>query len=122
MSGKGPDTWCSVAGKLTSRVRAVLAACSTDVLSTAWLRGLAPAPAPVSLAPLHSLALTPATRRALSRHYDAYGDSYTEPIDEDTLRKCFDKMDVDVSVFKLYNMKDKKQDGMILLAPCRCFS
>ncbi|KAJ8736143.1 hypothetical protein PYW08_006799 [Mythimna loreyi] len=91
----GSDTWCSVAGKLTHRVRAVQAARSADVLSTAWLRALPPAPAPVPLQPLHALALTPATRLALARNYDAYGDSYTEPVDEDTLRKIFDKMDSD---------------------------
>lgn len=94
----GPDTWCCVAGRLTSRTRAVLASRTADVISTAWLRALPPAPAPAPLAPLHMLAIKPATRRALSRDYDQFGDSYTELIDEDTLKRCFDKMDAGVSV------------------------
>ena len=100
MLGKGSDTWVSVAGKLTSRVRAVLAGGAADVVRAAWLRALPPAPTPAALAPLHMLALAPATRLALARHYDPYGDSYTEPIDEATLKMCFEKMDTDVSDLK----------------------
>ncbi|XP_022821791.1 DNA ligase 4-like isoform X1 [Spodoptera litura] len=95
----GPDTWCGVAGQQTSRVRSVIESQRLDVLSTAWLRSLPSAEAPVQPPPVDMLAIKPATRLTLARHYDAYGDSYTEPTDEVTLRKVFDKMDGDVQIY-----------------------
>uniref|UniRef100_A0A2H1VB16 DNA ligase 4 n=1 Tax=Spodoptera frugiperda TaxID=7108 RepID=A0A2H1VB16_SPOFR len=95
----GADTWCGVAGQLTSRVRNVVASNQLDVVAAAWLRALPSSEAPVQPPPLHMLAIKPATRLTLARHYDAHGDSYTEPIDEETLRKIFDKMDSDVQIY-----------------------
>ncbi|XP_035443285.2 DNA ligase 4 [Spodoptera frugiperda] len=95
----GADTWCGVAGQLTSRVRNVVASNQLDVVSAAWLRALPSAEAPVQPPPLHMLAIKPATRLTLARHYDAHRDSYTELIDEETLRKIFDKMDSDVQIY-----------------------
>lgn len=96
-----------MAGKLTHRVRALLAARAADVLPTSWLRALPPARAPAPLPPLHALALAPPTRLALARHYDAYGDHYTEPIDDDILTKIFQKMDAEVSIFKITTITKK---------------
>ncbi|CAH0695405.1 unnamed protein product [Spodoptera exigua] len=99
VANAGADTWCGVAGQLTSRVRGVIASQRLDVLSTTWLRSLTPAEAPVQPPPLYMMAIKPATRQTLARNYDAYGDSYTELTDEETLRKVFDKMDGDVQIY-----------------------
>uniref|UniRef100_A0A2A4K475 DNA ligase 4 n=1 Tax=Heliothis virescens TaxID=7102 RepID=A0A2A4K475_HELVI len=99
VANTGSDTWCCVAGRMTGRVRAVLTARAVDVLSTSWLRALPPSPTPANPSPLHMLALTEVTRRKLSRHYDVHGDSYTELVDEDTLVRCFSKMDDDIPIY-----------------------
>ncbi|XP_028161495.1 DNA ligase 4-like [Ostrinia furnacalis] len=93
VSNIGPDTWCAVVGRITRRENEIIKSQEVDVTTTAWLRSLPRSESPCILPPLETLAMKKATRLAMSNDYDCFGDSYTEPIDEATLRKCFEKMD-----------------------------
>lgn len=80
------------------RVRNNLDAPLADMVPSTWLRSLEPSPEPCPPPrPLDYLATTTATKMRLARDYDPYGDSYTEPVDEETLKRCFEKMERDVS-------------------------
>lgn len=80
------------------RVRNALDSAQADIIPSTWLRSLEPSPEPCPPPhPLDYLAMTAATKMRLARDYDPYGDSYKEPVDEDMLKKCFDKMDRNVS-------------------------
>ncbi|CAG4954355.1 unnamed protein product [Colias eurytheme] len=45
------------------------------------------------------LSIKKETKVALSLEFDPYGDSFKEPIDEDTLKKCLTKMDNEDPVY-----------------------
>ncbi|XP_045490979.1 DNA ligase 4-like isoform X2 [Colias croceus] len=89
----GPKTWCSVAGTLSFRIRKLIESNKFDIITASWLRNLAISEFPCSLSPLDMLSIKKETKVALSLEFDPYGDSYKEPIDEDTLKKCLTKMD-----------------------------
>lgn len=94
----GTDTWVSVVGRMTVRATNLLTQ-GADVTTTAWLRSLPPSDSPTPLSPLDMLSMKKETRLGLAKDYDAFGDSYTELVDEDFLRKCFQKMDAHVSTY-----------------------
>ncbi|XP_026739179.1 DNA ligase 4-like isoform X1 [Trichoplusia ni] len=98
VANRGPDTWCCIAGRMTKHVRAIVESGTTDVISTAWLRSLPASDTLVSHSPMDMLALKPKTRLELAKDYDAFGDKYKEMIDENTLRRCFEKMEKDIQV------------------------
>lgn len=83
---------------MTKHVRAIVESGTTDVISTAWLRSLPASDTLVPHSPIDMLALKPKTRLELAKDYDAFGDKYKEMIDENTLRRCFEKMEKDVSI------------------------
>lgn len=89
-------------GRITRRENEIIRAQDVDVASTAWLRSLLSADSPCLLKPIDMLATKKSTRIALSRDFDSFGDHYTEPVDEATLKKCFDKMDKCVSSLFIY--------------------
>ncbi|CAH2050732.1 unnamed protein product, partial [Iphiclides podalirius] len=91
----GVDTWCCVAGRLSFHVRKLIESNAWDIVSTSWLRGLPEADKPCTLSPLDMLSIKRVTRLRLSFDYDCFGDSYKEPLDVDTLKRCFEKMDSD---------------------------
>ncbi|CAB3241041.1 unnamed protein product [Arctia plantaginis] len=95
VANSGPDTWVSIAGRMTKLVRTRIASQTADIITTAWLRSLPTSSSPIDLCPLDMLAVKSTTKLALARKYDPFGDSYSELIDEATLRRCFDKMDSD---------------------------
>lgn len=86
-----------MAGKLTYRVRNLIESQDLDIITTSWLRSLPDSQKPCILSPLDMLAVKRTTKLSLSRDYDRFGDSYQEMIDEDTLKKCFMKMESEVS-------------------------
>ncbi|XP_026319708.1 DNA ligase 4-like isoform X1 [Hyposmocoma kahamanoa] len=88
----GRDTWCGIVGRLTPRVRKLIAAQEIDITTTTWLRSLPNSDTPCSLRPCDMLSIKKSTRLKLSREYDQFGDSYREDTDEQTLKKCFRKM------------------------------
>ncbi|CAG4977768.1 unnamed protein product [Parnassius apollo] len=91
----GADTWCCVAGRLIDHVRFLINKKIVNIVSTSWLRSLPESDALCSLSPLDMLAITKEMRLKMSLDYDYFGDSYKNPIEVDTLKKCFDKMDSD---------------------------
>ncbi|XP_072942121.1 DNA ligase 4 [Epargyreus clarus] len=88
----GPDTWCSVAGKITEKVKHIQAQ-KVNIITTSWLRGLPKSDTLCALSPLDMLSMDLVTKLRLSLDYDRFGDNYTECIDEVTLKKCFAKME-----------------------------
>lgn len=131
VANDGSDTWVCIAGRMTKRVRDLTSARCVDVTSTAWLRSLAPSNTPADLHPLHMLSVKTATRLALARNYDQFGDAYTELIDENTLKRCFDKMSSDHDPIYLTTQEmlnvDKELFGdsnpFSFLRPCHiCFT
>ncbi|XP_068626604.1 DNA ligase 4 isoform X2 [Battus philenor] len=89
----GMDTWCCVAGRLTPYVKSTVTAnAEIDIASTEWLRSLPAADEPCSLSPFDMLTMKKETKLEMNLYYDNYGDSYRNPIDVDTLKKCLDKM------------------------------
>lgn len=96
----GPDTWICVVGRLTYRTRNIISTQEADVTSTSWLRSLPPSTEPCTITPLDMLSMKRETRVNFARKYDVFGDSYAEEIDEDTLKRCFQKMDDNVSFLK----------------------
>ncbi|XP_031768990.2 DNA ligase 4-like isoform X1 [Galleria mellonella] len=95
----GPDTWCAVVGRMTARARDALESRAVDVVPTSWLRQLPPSPEPCQLRPLDLLQMKPSTSLNFRRDYDRFGDSYTQPVDEGTLKRCFEKMDTESQIY-----------------------
>ncbi|XP_059051045.1 DNA ligase 4-like isoform X1 [Achroia grisella] len=95
----GWDTWCTVVGCMTPRVRNMLKSQVVDVVSADWLRQLPPSPTPCQLRPLDLLEMKPSTRLSFRRDYDHFGDSYTQPIDKCTLKRCFEKMETEPKLY-----------------------
>ncbi|XP_049877448.1 DNA ligase 4 isoform X2 [Pectinophora gossypiella] len=89
----GLDTWCCVVGNLNYRARSLIQSQELDIVTTSWLRNIKPSDTPCDLSPLDMLSIKKSTRQALSRVYDTFWDSYTKEIDEETLKKCFEKME-----------------------------
>lgn len=94
-----------MAGRKTVRVHNVMNNLTCDVVHTSWLRSLpntdqlCPIPSPIEM-----MATTEKTQSALARYFDRYGDHYTELVDEDFIKACFLKMDVDVSLKLNFNI------------------
>ncbi|XP_063549082.1 DNA ligase 4 [Cydia strobilella] len=88
----GPSTWCCVAGRKVFRAHSAQAR-DVDLASAAWLRSLPPSDTPVELTPLDLLTACRTTKFNMCRRYDRFGDSYVDATDEDTLRRCFMKVD-----------------------------
>ncbi|XP_041974835.1 DNA ligase 4 [Aricia agestis] len=95
----GSDTWCSVAGQSSFRVRKLIASGQYDIAPTSWLRSLPKSDSPCNIAPLDMLSIKKETELQLCHMYDEYGDSYTEFTDEATLRKCFQRMDKEPPIY-----------------------
>ncbi|XP_013197166.2 DNA ligase 4 isoform X1 [Amyelois transitella] len=89
----GNDTWCAVVGKSTALALRIIKSEEVDVTSTTWLRSLELSQEPCRIEPLDLLAMKWETRKSLCMEFDQYGDSYTKPIDMNTMKRCFDKMD-----------------------------
>ncbi|XP_063357900.1 DNA ligase 4 [Cydia amplana] len=88
----GPSTWCCVAGRRVFRAHAARAR-DVDIASAAWLRSLPPSNEPAELTPLDLLTASTSTKLNMCHRYDRFGDSYVEATDEETLRRCFAKVD-----------------------------
>lgn len=69
-----------------------------DVTTTSWLRSLPASDNLCVLRPLDMLAIKKTTKLNFAIHFDNFGDSFTSPTDEANLKKCFDRMDDDVSI------------------------
>ncbi|XP_013133250.1 PREDICTED: DNA ligase 4 [Papilio polytes] len=96
----GAETWCCVAGTLTYYVKNLIELKSKDesaldIVSSAWLRNLPDSDELCSLSPLEFLSIKKETRLKMGVYFDRFGDSYTELLNVETLRKCFEKMDSD---------------------------
>ncbi|GBP90599.1 DNA ligase 4 [Eumeta japonica] len=102
-----PDIWSCIAGKQNFLVQNAINTEVANILSTTWLRTLPNSDEPCALPqPLDFVFMTLETRAEYCLKYDKFGDSYTEIIDEDTLKKLFKKMDFDDHP-KLYLMADE---------------
>nr|XP_034831342.1 DNA ligase 4-like [Maniola hyperantus] len=99
VENSGPDTWCCVAGTITVKIRNLIAMRSEDIITTTWLRSLPASETLCSLSPLDMLSIKHETRLNLCMEYDTFGDSYKEEIDENTLNKCFKKMDAELPIY-----------------------
>ncbi|XP_052739139.1 DNA ligase 4 isoform X1 [Bicyclus anynana] len=93
VENSGPDTWCCVAGTITFKIRKLIELQSEDIITTSWLRSLPASDSLCSLSPLDMLSIKYETKMNLCMEYDTFGDSYKEELDENTLRKCFAKME-----------------------------
>lgn len=63
------------------------------MITASWLSSLPKSAFPCSLSPLDMLSVKKITKLNMSYDFDSFGDSYRDDIDEETLRKCFSKMD-----------------------------
>lgn len=72
-----------------------------DIVSSSWLRNLPDSDELCSLSPLEFLSIKKETRLKMGVHFDRFGDSYTELLNVETLKKCFENMDSDVSVLPM---------------------
>ncbi|XP_063616247.1 DNA ligase 4-like [Cydia splendana] len=88
----GPSTWCCVAGRRVFRAHSAQAR-DVDIASAAWLRSLQPSDVPAELTPLDLLTASRSTKLNMCHRYDRFGDSYVDATDEETLRRCFMKVD-----------------------------
>ncbi|CAH0693354.1 unnamed protein product [Chilo suppressalis] len=93
VSNIGPDTWCAIVGKINKRERAIIKSQSYDVVSSSWLVNLPPSEVPCTVSPLDLISIKRTTKQLLCRKYDVFGDSYTEDVDGETLKRIFAKMD-----------------------------
>lgn len=82
-----------MAGTITVQIRKLITLRSEDIITTTWLRSLPAGDALCPLPPLDMLSIKDETKLKLCMEYDTFGDSYKEELDENTLRKCFTKMD-----------------------------
>ncbi|KPI95052.1 DNA ligase 4 [Papilio xuthus] len=111
----GVDTWCCVAGRLTYYVKNLIELKSNDgskldIVSSAWLRNLPDSDELCSLSPFDMLSVKRETRLKMSLHYDKFGDSYTQLLNVDILRKCFEKMESDKPLIYLTTQEKFKVD------------
>ncbi|KAJ0182354.1 hypothetical protein K1T71_001723 [Dendrolimus kikuchii] len=87
------STWCCIAGRKLRTVCSLIENQTQDVLSTAWLRSLPRSDTLCSFEPLDALCFKKETKLKMARCYDDFGDSYTDFIDEETLKRCLNYMD-----------------------------
>ncbi|RVE54059.1 hypothetical protein evm_001182 [Chilo suppressalis] len=83
----------AVVGKINKRERAIIKSQSYDVVSSSWLVNLPPSEVPCTVSPLDLISIKRTTKQLLCRKYDVFGDSYTEDVDGETLKRIFAKMD-----------------------------
>ncbi|CAH0727516.1 unnamed protein product, partial [Brenthis ino] len=99
VANPGADTWCCIVGNLTYRARTLIKTQEYDVISASWLCSLPASDAPCKLSPLDMLSIKKQTKLNLSLDYDPFGDSYKDEIDEESLRKCFQKMENEPPIY-----------------------
>ncbi|KAL4716641.1 hypothetical protein ACJJTC_008276 [Scirpophaga incertulas] len=95
VSNVGSDTWCAIVGRITGREKKIIKSEMMDIATTTWLRNLPLSEGPCNLLPIEMLSIKKETRLSLCRDYDIFGDNYTVPVNESTLKTCFEKMEND---------------------------
>ncbi|KPJ07702.1 BSD domain-containing protein 1, partial [Papilio machaon] len=115
------DTWCCVAGRLTYYVKNLIqlkanGGSTLDIVSSAWLRNLPDSDELCSLSPFDMLAVKKETRLKMSIDFDRFGDSYTQLLNVEILRKCFEKMESDQVNIVLNPEPDDEDDTEVILS------
>lgn len=98
----GPATYCVLASKKNIRVSNIICTNKYDVVKTDWLVECIDNNSYRKWRPDDFLFVTPLTAEQLTKEYDCYGDSYTEPIDASRLKFILDSMKIDVGYFDFY--------------------
>ncbi|KRY19719.1 DNA ligase 4, partial [Trichinella patagoniensis] len=98
----GANTFCIVAGRQTVKVKSVVRASTVDVLKLSWLIRCIQTNSFIQWTPNDMLLTTATMKRHFKRNFDQYGDSYTDPVDSETLHDLLatvpvEKTDVDDS-------------------------
>ncbi|KRZ51252.1 DNA ligase 4 [Trichinella nativa] len=91
-----------VAGRQTVKVKSVVRASTVDVLKLSWLIRCIQTNSFIQWTPKDMLLTTATMKRHFKRNFDQYGDSYTDPVDSETLHDLLatvpvEKTDVDDS-------------------------
>jgi DNA ligase-4 len=89
----GQETFCVVAARVTARVKNIISAGVYDVVKADWLIHCLELGHHLQFLPSHMLHTSPKTAAQFADDFDAYGDSYTDDVDETELKKIFDLMD-----------------------------
>lgn len=95
----GRNTWCCIVGNLTFKARRLIKSQDYDVITASWLTSLPKSNYPCSMSPLDMLSIKKETKLNMSFDFDSFGDSYREEIDEETLKKCFFKIDSEPPIY-----------------------
>jgi DNA ligase-4 len=93
----GQETFCVVAARVTARVKNIISAGVYDVVKADWLIHCLELGHHLQFLPSHMLHTSPKTAAQFADDFDAYGDSYTDDVDETELKKIFDLMDSTVT-------------------------
>jgi DNA ligase-4 len=88
----GPNTFCVITSKLIHKVNAYIKKDLYDVVKTSWLIKCIENKQYYPWTPFDMFHSTPETRRYFSKHFDQYGDNYTEQIDAKQLQNIFNNM------------------------------
>lgn len=90
------ETFCVIANEETIRVSNIIQLKKYDVVKPSWLLECVDENALRKWRRDDFLAMAPNTEEQMNEEYDRYGDSYTEPIDQDRLKQLMSTMNVDV--------------------------
>lgn len=100
----GPNTFLSIAGDRTFKVKKLIDTRAYNVASIEWLTkalgGTSVRSKLLDLGPKDMLATTPQFEQEFQKKFDKFGDSYTNAISEKDLKNILSKMDVKVSTRK----------------------
>ncbi|PNF19465.1 hypothetical protein B7P43_G02347 [Cryptotermes secundus] len=97
----GHNTFCAVAGNTTLRVHNIAKSGRYSVVHVDWLLRSIAAGELLPWTPADLLYATSTVSEQLSAKYDMFGDSYTQPLNKDTLKYVFEqveKMVIDVLI------------------------
>ncbi|XP_069681895.1 DNA ligase 4-like isoform X2 [Periplaneta americana] len=89
----GCNTFCALAGEMTLRVRTVAKFGQCNVVHISWLLRCLNAGLLLPWSPADLLYATETVKQELSTKYDKFGDSYTEPLTEDTVKFVLEEVE-----------------------------
>ncbi|XP_006814572.1 DNA ligase 4-like, partial [Saccoglossus kowalevskii] len=97
----GPETYCVLADKITTRVRNIFSRDIYDVVAVTWLFDCLKKGHLLPWLPSHMLHESPDTASEFALEFDRHGDSYTEDVNREKLEEVFNKIEAQGNIAKM---------------------
>lgn len=89
----GPKTYCIIAERINLRVKNMIEHSDYDVVKADWVLRCCSRKTSIDWTPADMLNIPATTAKKFAINYDKYGDSFTNEITSDDLKKIFESMD-----------------------------